>query len=98
MMIEGVSTDKAVYIISEHYEQIRDKIINEMQRGGTYLNGEGMFNREEKKIIYTVVDRKELILLQRYVHEIDPKAYMTVVETNETLGEGFRSLKEKVDD
>ena len=98
MMIEGVGSEKAVYIISEHYDKIRDKIILEMNRGGTYLNGEGMYNGAEKKIIYTIVNRKELILLQRYVHEIDPKAFMTVVETNETLGEGFRSLKEKVDD
>jgi uncharacterized membrane-anchored protein YitT (DUF2179 family) len=97
MMIEGVGSEKAVYIISEHYEQIRDKIINEMGRGGTYLNGNGMYNGSEKKIIYTIVDRKELILLQRYVHEIDPNAFMTVVEATETLGEGFRSLKEKID-
>ena len=96
MMIEGVGSEKAVYIISEHYDKIRDKIINEMNRGGTYLNGEGMYNGNEKKIIYTIVDRKELILLQRYVHEIDPNAFMTVVESTETLGEGFHSLKEKV--
>ena len=98
MIIEGVGSDKAVYIVSDHYEKIRDKIINEMNRGGTYLCGEGMYNGTEKKIIYTIVDRKELILLQRYVHEIDPKAFMTVVDSTETLGEGFRSLKEKIND
>ncbi|MDR2406875.1 MAG: YitT family protein [Bacteroidales bacterium] len=96
MIIEGVGSDKAVYIISDHYDEIRNKIINEMNRGGTYLRGEGMYNGTEKKIIYTIVDRKELILLQKYVHEIDPKAFMTVVDSTETLGEGFRSLKEKV--
>ena len=96
MMIEGIASEKAVYIISDKYEEIRDKIINEMGRGGTYLRGEGMYNGAQKKIIYTVVDRKELILLQRYVHEIDPDAFVTVVETKETLGEGFHSLKEKV--
>jgi uncharacterized membrane-anchored protein YitT (DUF2179 family) len=96
MMIAGVNSEKAVYIISDQYEAIRDKIILEMNRGGTYLRGEGMFNGTEKKIIYTIVDRKELILLQRYVHEIDPNAFMTVVDSTETLGEGFHSLKEKV--
>ncbi|MCL2130912.1 MAG: YitT family protein [Lentimicrobiaceae bacterium] len=95
-MIEGVRTEKAVYIISDHYEQIRDKIINEINRGGTYFNGEGMYNGTEKKIIYTIVDRKELIMLQRYVHEIDPKAFMAVIDSTETLGEGFQSLKEKI--
>ncbi|MDR0605671.1 MAG: YitT family protein [Bacteroidales bacterium] len=96
MIIEGIGSDKAVYIISDHYDEIRNKIINEMNRGGTYLCGEGMYNGTEKKIIYTIVDRKELILLQKYVHEIDPKAFMTVVDSTETLGEGFRSLKEKI--
>jgi uncharacterized membrane-anchored protein YitT (DUF2179 family) len=96
MIIEGIGSDKAVYIISDHYDEIRNKIINEMNRGGTYLCGEGMYNGAEKKIIYTIVDRKELILLQKYVHEIDPKAFMTVVDSTETLGEGFRSLKEKI--
>lgn len=98
MMIAGVGSEKAVYIVSEHYDKIRDKIIHEMNRGGTYLNGEGMYNGAEKKIIYTIVDRKELILLQRYVHEIDPKAFMTVMDSTETLGEGFRSLKDKIDE
>ena len=96
LMIEGFGTNKVVYIISDHYEEIRDKIINEMQRGGTYLNGEGMYRGEGKKIIYTIVDRKELIQLQRYVYEIDPKAFLTVAESTETLGEGFHSLREKV--
>jgi uncharacterized membrane-anchored protein YitT (DUF2179 family) len=96
IMIEGIHSDKAVYIISAHYNEIRDKIIHEMNRGGTYLRGEGMFNGAEKKIIYTIVDRKELILLQRYVHEIDPDAFITVVDSTETLGEGFHSLKEKI--
>ncbi len=98
MMIEGIASEKAVYIISDKYEEIRNKIINEMGRGGTYLQGQGMYNGVEKKIIYTVIDRKELILLQRYVHEIDPNAFLTVVETKETLGEGFHSLKEKVNE
>ena len=96
MMIEGFGSEKAVYIISDKYDEIRDKIINDMDRGGTYLQGQGMYNGSEKKIIYTIVDRKELILLQRYVHEIDPNAFLSVMETKETLGEGFHSLKEKV--
>ncbi|MDR0368529.1 MAG: YitT family protein [Bacteroidales bacterium] len=98
MMIEGIASEKAVYIISDKYEEIRDKIIHEMERGGTYLQGEGMYNGAKKKIIYVVVDRKELVLLQRYVHEVDPNAFLSVMETKETLGEGFRSLKEKINE
>jgi uncharacterized membrane-anchored protein YitT (DUF2179 family) len=97
MMISGFNREKTVYIISDHYEAIRLKIINELGRGGTYLNGEGMYNGMKKKIIYTVVDRKELILLQRYVHEIDPNAFISVLDSHETLGEGFQSLGEKIE-
>ncbi|MDR1793175.1 MAG: YitT family protein [Bacteroidales bacterium] len=97
IMISGMSKEKTVYIISDHYEAIRDKIINDLGRGGTYLNGEGMYNGSTKKIIYTVVDRKELILLQKYVHSIDPDAFMSILDSNETLGEGFKSLREKVE-
>ena len=50
----------------------------------------------ERKIIFTVVSRRELALLQEYIHKIDPNAFMTVIDATEILGEGFRSLKEKL--
>ena len=47
-------------------------------------------------MIFTVVNRREMVLLQEYVHEIDPSAFITIINTNEIYGEGFRSLGEKV--
>jgi uncharacterized membrane-anchored protein YitT (DUF2179 family) len=37
-----------------------------------------------------------MAILQEYIHSIDPSAFMTVINANEVLGEGFRSLKEKI--
>ena len=51
----------------------------------------------ERKIIFTVVSRRELALLQEYIHKIDPKAFLMVLDATEILGEGFRSLQEKLD-
>ncbi len=68
----------------------------DLNRGGTFLKGEGMFAGGEKTIIYTNVNRRELAILQEYIHEIDPRAFMTVINANEVLGRGFRSLREKV--
>ena len=57
-----------------------------------------MFNMAERKIIFTVVSRRELIILEEYIQQIDPKAFLTVLDASEILGEGFKSLKEKVAD
>jgi len=94
-ILEGMSYEKTLFIISDKHEEIRDVIINELQRGGTYIQGTGMYKGNEKTIIFTVVNRKELALLVDYIHKIDPKAFLTVINANEILGEGFKSLKEK---
>jgi uncharacterized membrane-anchored protein YitT (DUF2179 family) len=98
IVLEGISYEKSLFIISDKHEEIRDKIINNLNRGGTYINGKGMFNMADRKIIFTVVSRRELALLEEYIHEIDPKAFLTVVDAREILGEGFGSLKDKLVD
>ncbi|MCB9016443.1 MAG: YitT family protein [Lentimicrobiaceae bacterium] len=94
--MQGVSYDKSLIIISDQFELIRDKIINDLRRGGTYIPGKGMFNNSEKTIIFTVLNRRELAILEEYIHQVDPKAFVTVMDANEILGEGFKSLKEKI--
>lgn len=98
VVLDGLSVDKTIFIVSDKFVEIRDRIINDLNRGGTYIPGKGMYNGSDKTIIFTVVNRRELALLEEYVHDIDPKAFLTVLEANEILGEGFKSLKEKVED
>lgn len=94
-VIQGISYEKTLFIISDKHEMIRDVIINELDRGGTFIQGNGMFQGTEKKIIFTVVSRKELAILKDYVHKVDPYAFLTVLNANEILGEGFKPLKQK---
>lgn len=96
VIIEGISYDKTLFIISSKHQEIRDKIINDLNRGGTFLKGNGMYNNEEKNIIFVNVNRREMAILQDFINDIDPHAFMTVIDANEVLGEGFKSLKEKV--
>lgn len=98
IVLQGPSYDKTLFIISDKHEEIRHKIIYDLRRGGTYLDGEGMFNGTKRKIIFTSVTRREVALLQDFIHQIDPKAFMTVIEANEILGEGFKSLRDKIED
>lgn len=98
IVLQGMSVDKTLFIVSDKFVEIRDRIINDLHRGGTYIPGKGMYNGSDKTIIFTVVNRREMALLEEYIHEIDPKAFLTVLEANEILGEGFKSLKEKLED
>lgn len=96
IVIEGISYEKSLFIISDKHEEIREKIINNLNRGGTYIDGKGMYNMADRRIIFTVVSRRELTLLEEYIQVIDPKAFLTVLNANEILGEGFKSLNEKI--
>ncbi len=98
IVLQGMSVDKTLFIVSDKFVEIRDRIINDLHRGGTYIPGKGMYNGSDKTIIFTVVNRREMALLEEYIHEIDPRAFLTVLEANEILGEGFKSLKEKLED
>lgn len=94
LVLQGVSYDKTVFIISDRFEDIRNKIINDLNRGGTFIKGSGMFNDAEKTIIFAVVNRRELAMLQDYINKIDPKAFLTVFNANEIIGNGFKSLND----
>ncbi|MBR8537587.1 YitT family protein [Carboxylicivirga sediminis] len=93
--IDGLNYERALVIVSEKHELIKEKILYTLERGGTYLKGEGMFSGDNKRVIFTVVTRREVSALQAMIKHIDPKAFMAVMETSEIIGEGFKSLEEK---
>ncbi len=97
LTLEGRNYNKALFIISNQHEKIKQKILEGLERGGTCLAGKGMYTNDEKEIIFTVVSRREVAILQHYIHSIDPDAFITIMDTREILGEGFQSLKSKVE-
>ncbi|MFZ5430299.1 MAG: YitT family protein [Bacteroidota bacterium] len=92
--LEGADYNKALFIISKEHEAIREKVLVDLERGGTYLKAKGMYTNEEKQMIFTVVSRRELAILEDYIREIDPGAFITIMDTKEILGEGFKSLND----
>lgn len=95
--IEGSTYNKALFIISKEHEKIKEKILYDLERGGTVFNAKGMYTNDDKQVIYTVVSRREVAILEQYIHSIDPDAFITVMDTSEILGEGFQSLKHKIE-
>lgn len=80
---------KAVMIISESHEAIAKVIMEDLDRGATYLHGEGSYSHKERKVIFTVVKKQQIAELKRLVVEIDPNAFIVVQEAHQVLGEGF---------
>ncbi len=98
IVLQGPSYDKTLFIISKKHDLIKTKLVNDLGRRGSFITGEGMFGGKHHKIIFTTVTRREVALLQDYIHEIDPDAFMTVLQANEVLGGGFKTLKQKLED
>lgn len=68
---------KSVFIISDKSEEIREAIIHKMGIRGTFIKGEGMYEGKERKIIYIIVQRKNLLALKKEVLSIDEKAFIS---------------------
>jgi len=92
--LEGVNYNKTLLIISDKYDEIRHKILFDLGRGGTLIKAEGMFEQKERKLIFTNVSRREVYILQDYIKEMDPKAFVTIIDANEIIGDGFKSFKD----
>ncbi|WP_297436686.1 YitT family protein [uncultured Clostridium sp.] len=94
-IIEGFNDCKQLIIITSKYEDLRKFILNSVDRGCTKIIGKGAYSSEDVTILYVVVSRKEFIVLKNQIKQIDPKAFITVSDVKEVLGEGFSDLIEK---
>jgi uncharacterized membrane-anchored protein YitT (DUF2179 family) len=90
---EGLSVEKAAYIMSEEYERIGAAILTDMGRGATLLHGVGMYTGAERPVILTVISRREIDALKAIVKTVDPTAFVIVSDVREVLGEGFKSFE-----
>lgn len=80
---------KVALIVSEHYEEIAQRISDKLDRGATFLNGEGAYTHQNKKVILAVVKKRQLAELKELIMEIDPDAFVIVQEAHQVLGDGF---------
>lgn len=94
--IDGASRDKLLYIIcDEHSDRMREYILHELNRGGTYIKAKGMYTNNDKEMIFLVVNRKEVRTVQHKIKEFDPKAFVVVTDAYDTFGEGFKPFPEE---
>lgn len=88
-VVFGGFNKRAVYIISEKDEEIRQVIITKLVRGTTNLMAYGGYKKEEKHVILCVLSTSEYFDLRTMIEEIDPHAFMFVTKSTEVRGFGF---------
>ena len=89
LVMEGFNSSKSVRIISDNASAIGDTLIEKLDISVTYLKGIGGYSRQEKDLIYCVVSRIELPKMLEITREIDPKAFVSIVDVHETYGGRF---------
>ena len=82
-------------ICDEHSAAMREYILHELGRGGTYIKAKGMYTDRDKEMIFLVVNRKEVRNVQHKIKEFDPKAFVVVTDAYDTFGEGFKPFPEE---
>ena len=93
LVLEGPNSANSFFVISDHSEEIAKKIMDEMDRGVTALEGRGMYSGTDKTVLLCVVNRFEQMQLRRIIFSIDPKAFVVSSKAYEVIGEGFKSHK-----
>ena len=89
IVFEGVGFSKAMFIISDAGDEIGKDIMDNVGRGVTGLNGEGMYTKVNKKVLLTVADRRQIPKIKEIAKNHDEKAFIIVTDVREVLGEGF---------
>lgn len=80
---------KVAMIVSTEHEKIAYAIGTKLERGATFLHGQGVYSGNETKVVLTAVRKQQLAELKRLVVEIDPNAFIIVQEAHQVLGDGF---------
>lgn len=88
-LLQGLKFAKMAHIISDKAEEIAEVVLRDVDRGATGVKVQGMYSKQEKKMLICVVTKKEIVELIDIVHKIDPTAFVIVNDVHEVMGEGF---------
>ncbi|PLT30442.1 YitT family protein [Peribacillus deserti] len=89
-VVDGIEGSKSAYIISDQITEIGDAINARLGRGVTYLQGEGAYTGDEKKVIFCIITRLEESKLVSLVEDIDPTSFIAIADIAEVRGGRFK--------
>ena len=92
-MINGAKNDKLIFVISDrHLEDLRQYILRDLDRTGTYIKSSGVYTGEDKEMLFLVISYKEVTGLKLKIKEVDPTAFVVVTDAYDTFGAGWKEL------
>ena len=90
-IVIGFAQRKAAFIVSDKPLEISDAILRNIHHGATLLYGQGAFSGADKKIIFAIVDLTQVTRVRHLVEDIDPHAFVFLMNTTDVIGRGFTS-------
>ncbi|MDR1161589.1 MAG: YitT family protein [Tannerellaceae bacterium] len=81
-MFQTENPNRAVFIVSQKTQEIKELIVDKMGMRGTFLHGKGMYEGKEKEIIFTIAERKDLPRLKNEIKAIDPNAFVSTMHAS----------------
>lgn len=94
VVMEGFTKQKACYIISTAYEQVKEELMDKLERGITVLSAQGGYSGESRPVLLCIVSAQEVGQLKVIVRQADEGAFVFITDAYEVLGEGFGKLGE----
>lgn len=92
LVIDGINSRKYITVISSEPEKIESFIINKLNRSATLSAAEGAYSHRKEIVITTVLTRRQAVLLRNFIRSIDRNAFVTIVNSSEIIGKGFREI------
>ncbi|MRH41535.1 DUF2179 domain-containing protein [Aquibacillus halophilus] len=76
----------SLMVVTDRGEELKNELIKNLIRGITVMDGQGGYSNTERKVLYTVISRYELTLVKSLITKVDPKAFASINETVEIIG------------
>lgn len=93
-VLYGFNETRIAYVVTEHPTEVAKRVMDETERGITYLHGEGGFQRDEKLVIMCAMPSRQFAKFKRIVLEVDRAAFIMVAPASNVIGEGFKETFE----
>ncbi len=91
-VIESINMRKVVTVISNHPDEIKKFIMEELHRSATVHRAEGAYTGRQEIVLTTVLTRRQAVALRNYIRRVDPGTFLTIVNSSEIVGKGFRAM------
>ena len=88
-VLTGLDNSKSLMIISHDPDELAEVLSRELERGVTFIEAEGAYSGQKRKIIYCVIGRMQVARMKKLIHAVDPQAFLVIGDASEVIGNGF---------